>query len=70
MRSQVRKIYEKLVFLILEGYKRALAVDDENAECCACDEAKYDLEFIGLWSRDTHPKDYPTCKQHFQNFQA
>lgn len=38
-----------------------LAVDEDNLDCCACDEAKYDLEFIGLWSRDTHPKDYPSC---------
>lgn len=25
-------------------------------ECCACDEAKYELAFEGLWSRYTHPK--------------
>lgn len=29
-------------------------------ECCACDEAKYELTFEGLWSRHTHPKDFPT----------
>ncbi|KAF4523631.1 hypothetical protein B566_EDAN010140 [Ephemera danica] len=27
--------------------------------CCACDEAKYELTFEGLWSRHTHPKDFP-----------
>eukprot|EP00088_Acartia_fossae_P070968 TRINITY_DN962_c0_g1_i5.p1 TRINITY_DN962_c0_g1~~TRINITY_DN962_c0_g1_i5.p1 ORF type:complete len:1038 (-),score=234.06 TRINITY_DN962_c0_g1_i5:373-3441(-) len=27
--------------------------------CCACDEAKYEVIFEGLWSRHTHPKDYP-----------
>lgn len=29
------------------------------AECTACDEAKYELTFEGLWSRHTHPKDFP-----------
>lgn len=28
--------------------------------CCACDEAKYELTFEGLWSRHTHPKDFPS----------
>ena len=34
-------------------------VDDPGPvlpECCACDEAKYELAFEGLWSRYTHPK--------------
>lgn len=25
-------------------------------KCCACDEAKYEVTFEGLWSRNTHPK--------------
>ncbi|KAG9511009.1 Spondin-1 [Fragariocoptes setiger] len=29
-------------------------------QCCACDEAKYELVFEGLWSKYTHPKDFPT----------
>ncbi|XP_044749130.1 spondin-1-like [Coccinella septempunctata] len=29
-------------------------------ECCACDEAKYELVFEGLWTRNTHPQDYPS----------
>ncbi|XP_060858413.1 spondin-1 isoform X4 [Metopolophium dirhodum] len=37
--------------------------NDDNAnvvyECCACHEAKFELTFEGLWSRHTHPKDYP-----------
>ncbi|XP_050528675.1 spondin-1 isoform X2 [Daktulosphaira vitifoliae] len=37
--------------------------NDENSnvvyECCACDEAKFELTFEGMWSRHTHPKDYP-----------
>lgn len=28
-------------------------------ECKACAEAKYELTFEGLWSRNTHPKDFP-----------
>ncbi|KAG5677163.1 hypothetical protein PVAND_006944 [Polypedilum vanderplanki] len=28
-------------------------------ECKACEEAKYELTFEGLWSRNTHPKDFP-----------
>jgi len=31
-----------------------------NEPCCACDEAKYEVMFEGLWSRQTHPKDFPT----------
>jgi len=27
--------------------------------CQACDEAKYEVIFEGLWSRHTHPKDFP-----------
>lgn len=27
--------------------------------CCACDEARYDLVFQGLWSRNTHPNEFP-----------
>ncbi|CAM1294394.1 SPON1 (predicted), partial [Pycnogonum litorale] len=29
-------------------------------DCCACDEAKYEVTFEGLWSRHTHPKDFPS----------
>ena len=28
--------------------------------CQACDEAKYEVIFEGLWSRHTHPKDFPS----------
>ncbi|XP_037024402.1 spondin-1-like isoform X1 [Bradysia coprophila] len=37
--------------------------DDEFSipvKCCACTEAKYELTFEGLWSRNTHPKDFPS----------
>ncbi|XP_038213109.1 spondin-1 isoform X2 [Zerene cesonia] len=29
------------------------------SDCCACDDAKYKLVFEGLWSAQTHPKDFP-----------
>ncbi|XP_014483315.1 PREDICTED: spondin-1 [Dinoponera quadriceps] len=29
-------------------------------DCCACQEAKYEVTFEGLWSRNTHPKDFPS----------
>ncbi|XP_023246148.1 spondin-1-like [Copidosoma floridanum] len=38
------------------------SIDDPGPvlpECCACDEAKYELAFEGLWSRYTHPKHFP-----------
>lgn len=47
---------------------RVLCEDDADSgdhqpmhldECTACDEAKYELTFEGLWSRQTHPKDFP-----------
>lgn len=28
-------------------------------ECCACDEAKYEMAFQGNWIRNTHPKGFP-----------
>merc|ERR1719391_435581 len=28
--------------------------------CCACEEAKYEVMFQGLWSKETHPRDFPT----------
>ncbi|XP_052903507.1 spondin-1 [Anopheles moucheti] len=31
----------------------------QRGECCACDEAKYSFTFEGIWSNETHPKDYP-----------
>ncbi|XP_034827310.1 spondin-1-like isoform X2 [Maniola hyperantus] len=30
-----------------------------NYECQICDEAKYELTFTGIWSRNTHPRLYP-----------
>ncbi|CAH8540040.1 unnamed protein product [Schistosoma turkestanicum] len=28
-------------------------------DCCACGSATYQLTFIGLWTKITHPKDWP-----------
>ncbi|VDL86509.1 unnamed protein product [Nippostrongylus brasiliensis] len=54
-------------FCVKEGYQKVVPDDDPNAECCACDQAKYELEFIGLWSKETHPKDFPTL-EHLTHF--
>lgn len=32
---------------------------NEIPECCACGQAKYSLMFKGMWTRETHPKDWP-----------
>lgn len=40
----------------------ALAEDEQRDfvdPCCACEEAKYEVIFEGLWSKYTHPKDFP-----------
>lgn len=39
---------------IKDSYSSALP------ECCACEEAKYELTFERLWSRNTHPNQFPT----------
>ncbi|XP_022251583.1 spondin-1-like isoform X2 [Limulus polyphemus] len=38
-------------------------------DCCACQEAKYEVTFEGLWSRHTHPKDFPLSEllPHFSD---
>ncbi|KPM02896.1 f-spondin-like protein [Sarcoptes scabiei] len=38
-------------------------------ECCACDEAKYEVTFEGYWSKYTHPKDFPASvwQTHFSD---
>ncbi|XP_041972855.1 spondin-1-like [Aricia agestis] len=35
--------------------------------CCACDEAKYEVTFEGMWSRNTHPREFPpeSARAHF-----
>ncbi len=36
--------------------------DEVNEPCCACEEAKYEVTFEGLWSEETHPRDFPKSK--------
>lgn len=50
------------ILTFLADYQKNVPNDATDAECCACDEANYDVEFVGIWSRETHPKDYPSCK--------
>jgi len=36
---------------------------DEIIEpCCACEEAKYEVTFEGLWSEESHPKSFPSSR--------
>jgi len=46
--------------LILNVCQDSKAEADEQGpvlpECCACNEAKFEVTFEGLWSRNTHPK--------------
>ena len=34
-------------------------IDQVIPMCTACNEAKYELIFEGIWSRHTHPNDFP-----------
>ncbi|CAD5214180.1 unnamed protein product [Bursaphelenchus xylophilus] len=57
----------KREFCIITDYQKNVPKDDQNAECCACDEADYDVEFVGIWSRETHPKEFPSL-EHLTHF--
>ncbi|XP_033360930.1 spondin-1 isoform X1 [Bombus vosnesenskii] len=50
--------------LVLKICQDSRAEADDQGQvlkkCCACDEAKYEVTFEGLWSRNTHPKDFPS----------
>nr|XP_039254629.1 spondin-1-like [Styela clava] len=35
--------------------------------CCSCGSAQYRMTFYGLWSPQTHPKDYPGYSTHWSN---
>lgn len=39
----------------------------EETTCCSCGSAQYRLTFYGLWSPETHPKEYPTYSTHWSN---
>jgi hypothetical protein len=55
------------VWYMDEGSLEYVICEDESPRasvptilpCYACDEAKYEVIFEGLWSRHTHPKDFP-----------
>ena len=62
-------IEQRDVWYADEGHLIKVFCEDESdpgdsdpiipTDCKACDEAKYELTFEGLWSRHTHPKDFP-----------
>lgn len=35
----------------------------DSPQCCACGEARYKMVFQGLWSKQTHPKGFPTGRE-------
>ncbi|GAB1605104.1 spondin-1-like isoform X1 [Argonauta hians] len=44
-----------------EKHQKDEMVNDNHEEsCCPCNSVTYKLIFKGLWSRRTHPKDFPT----------
>lgn len=43
---------------LCEQTDKDIKFDEED--CCACDEAKYSVIFEGIWSNETHPRDFPT----------
>ena len=55
------KIYFKMIpyFHIADSYSIKILSLKIVDPCCACDEAKYEAIFEGIWSRHTHPKDFP-----------
>lgn len=50
------------VWFLLEQADQATAPVVTQEGCCACDDAKFELSFTGIWSPQTHPKDFPTSK--------
>ena len=52
--------FHEFFFKKSNSYKRRLFfLLQPVTPCCACDEAKYEAIFEGIWSRHTHPKDFP-----------
>lgn len=43
----------------VQTQQQALEANLNVQPCCSCDEAKYELIFEGLWSKYTHPDDFP-----------
>jgi len=52
----------RLSFTLCEEKNEEEDMNVVQAECCACEEAKYEIMFQGLWSKETHPRDFPTSE--------
>ena len=53
----------RLSFQLCEAKIEEHRIPDQVIEpCCACEEAKYEVTFEGLWSEKTHPKDFPKSR--------
>ncbi|XP_065317287.1 spondin-1-like isoform X2 [Gordionus sp. m RMFG-2023] len=55
--------YASLIWMIICSWNDLLTLSLElkgvSSSCCTCDEALYQITFQGIWSKNTHPKDYP-----------
>ena len=50
----------RLTLKLCEATVEEHAKPDALSEpCCACQEAKYEVTFEGLWSEASHPKNFP-----------
>lgn len=61
-RSLSSQDYHSYVQASESGRSKSFLQNDQPqaiVKCCACDEAKYELVFEGLWSRYTHPDNFP-----------
>lgn len=60
--------------LFLEVCRNTKAEADKQepvlGECRACDEAKFEVTFEGLWSRNTHPKVCEYVSMTSENYNA
>jgi len=53
----------------LTSHAESSGTDEMIPECCACGVGKYQMTFEGLWSRQSHPKGWPSNKRllHWSN---
>ncbi|CAG0879423.1 unnamed protein product [Cyprideis torosa] len=51
----------ELTYELCEELSEAFHFEEDNilTDCCTCNEAKYEITFEGIWSRHTHPRNFP-----------
>ena len=61
--SNDKFIYKIEFTFFIQGISEAqgdATSQSDSPQCCACGEARYKMVFQGLWSKQTHPKGFPT----------